>query len=919
MNTEAYPASIQTVALGNSSQYVCSLSAYAAIPQLPPEEYPLVRTDHRLGPHEPMLYPQMWVPIAPHMAWVEKHELHRDLHQRDIVSYVFQYHDWNPAATMSDYGRISGDLLCRLDLAFHEIYVKALPFLKSARTRLLVPTTMITECTRLLSDLRVLTSTFNDSATMVTRVQRGIAELRAFRLFRLDVQHHVSDQTFVSDRIFNYVGVFTSDRAMTDLLHRLGVPVWLLVSGLPPGFLAQPPVPFAKYVKTKPLNQLDQYHTDCVGRRHRNREASPPTYSAPSEDDPHAVPRARTSRRRSRSPPRVHQSSSDHRGLSSGASSRRARSPGPSRGQPPAVSVVPRYVLHEQPRYNDPKTHRHPDAPESWRPRDWVTDPGHQAAQGFELPSWVPELPVWLRDVAASVDRSVTREWRLCATDCIHPVPQDIFNRPLAYSMPPMHLLLKHEKRFKYVSAAWAALRDFWLRKLSDGDDCALSATLWRKILDDKYNISKELAAWIEKNRPQGVSHPTAAAHAPAQSTAQRQENETHISALRIEIRHAQLADATASSDTSLAPPYTRLGQPGEDLVVTKSRETAQPENWSGLLPQLEIFCEMEPRRMRLLDERGYTELRAGYARWDEYWDYDEKRIILFDERSRVPHELAVPVDCEVLLNEGALTWHLSPSDDEGLAQPSRAVWRATGRIATDSAGALIALHAPRLVPQTTPSGASNAPSQSGTTSGGAGDPRGTLSLKSQDSAPPPDPVYGYHAQLPNGQKSTHFVIRQQRLTKDDLVRTDIRAFLIWEIAETEFRFQLRRTDTHVLKSLGLWSPDVEKQRNGLLMKVWGGEDGFVPSGMSAPAHTDAEPRRRLASIYNFWNLIRAWPRCSEVPNLAHYMARKGVSQEKLLRIESDVWKFYAQTYFDYFGVLPSLPRCMPENPFLSA
>ncbi|EJD41649.1 hypothetical protein AURDEDRAFT_169307 [Auricularia subglabra TFB-10046 SS5] len=463
-----------------------------------------------------------------------------------------------------------------------------------------------------------------------------------------------------------------------------------------------------------------------------------------------------------------------------------------------------------------------------------------------------------------------------------------------------MHLLLKHEKRFKYVFSAWAALRDFWLRRLSDGDDCALPATTWRMILDDKYNISNELAAWIEKNGSQGVSPAATSSQAPVQSTAQRQADETNIAALRAQIRDAHLSEATTGPDASHSL-YTRLGQEGEDLVVKSSRGTAQPENWTALLHQLEVYCELAPRRMHHLDERCFVELRAGDVHWDEYWDYDGQRILLFDQRSRVPHEHAIASDCELFLNDGALTWHLSLSDEEGLAQPSRAAWRATTPLVTDPAGALIVFHASRSAPQTTSSGDSKEPRQSGTAAR-SGDARGIPSIKSQHSAPPPDPVYGYHAQIPNGQHSTHFVIRQQRLSKEDLIRIDIRAFLIWEIAETEFRFQLRRIDTYVLKSLGVWGSDVEMQRNVLLMKVWGAEDGFVPSGVSVPTHTDAEPHRRLASIYNFWNLIRAWPRCREVPNLAHHMAREGVSQEQLLRIEQDVWKFFAQTYLDYFG-----------------
>ena len=110
--------------------------------------------------------------------------------------------------------------------------------------------------------------------------------------------------------MFNYVGVFTTDPAMVDLLHRLGVPAWGVVNTLPPGAIVKPAIPWERAVEMKPLEALDSrlYNNQAVehdreGRTEHRSDEARPSY-------------------RSRSPPSTSS----------------------------AASKVPRYMLHEEPR-----------------------------------------------------------------------------------------------------------------------------------------------------------------------------------------------------------------------------------------------------------------------------------------------------------------------------------------------------------------------------------------------------------------------------------------------------------------------------------------------------------------------------------------------------------------------------------------
>lgn len=282
-------------------QYIVNPYGMDRAPELPPLEYPRTRLDYRLGPHDPLLYPQMWNHSAPHLGWIEYRPLHRDLYKDHIVSYVFQETDWSPLYPGAAYGMISREVVTRLRDKFYDIHKYVIPLFAQARTKWLLPKATISHCMKLLSEFQTMAATFVESALNVTRVQRGIAELLAFYRFRMDVKYHVQGRHYVSEICYLYVGVFTTDRHISSLLHRLGIPVWLVVQGLPQQFKAEDVLDTTAWttavesamLEAVPVDEMDLDLPSQSGAasssRTRSRSRSP-------------VPRLPRERRRSRSP-----------------------------------------------------------------------------------------------------------------------------------------------------------------------------------------------------------------------------------------------------------------------------------------------------------------------------------------------------------------------------------------------------------------------------------------------------------------------------------------------------------------------------------------------------------------------------------------------------------------------------------------
>ncbi|KZV80186.1 hypothetical protein EXIGLDRAFT_781304 [Exidia glandulosa HHB12029] len=370
--------------LVNDFPYVASFWPDDPIPQLPPrDESVRVLLDYRNGPHDPLLWPQRDPLNAPHTAYFERVELHSNLSQ-NIVGYVYNPQtDWIASTEGSDMGHIRADLFTRLRWAYADVRMTVEPYLQRAKTPHLVPYQTINECNVLISEFKSLATTVREAGVNVTRLQRGIAELRAWYRFRLDVRFHLPHGDYRAPVEYNYVGVFTTDLKYAQTLHRLGVPVWVALRCLPPNFYREhvrESMIWRGRVETRHLDAFDpdMRFIDSTGRQVVGTPTEPLMWSSTAADAVptnliHTMPayaRARTSgpvfrlgrldnaqepvqrTERSRSPSRLPRDAH-------GSLARRPSPPRPSSSAPvPADGAAPQAALAGE----TPRPKRDPDS-----------------------------------------------------------------------------------------------------------------------------------------------------------------------------------------------------------------------------------------------------------------------------------------------------------------------------------------------------------------------------------------------------------------------------------------------------------------------------------------------------------------------------------------------------------------------------
>ncbi|KZV98183.1 hypothetical protein EXIGLDRAFT_763677 [Exidia glandulosa HHB12029] len=880
-----------------AKKHIASRYGFPTVPSLPPFEYPRARVDWRLGPHEPMQYPQMWDHSAPHLAWIEYSPSHTDLYSQPITGYVFQKTDWEPIHAHSEYGRVSTPVLSRLREAFHAIHKLVLPLFAEARTKHLLPKRTISECMALLSEFQTVAAAFKASALNVTRVQRGIAELRGFYRFRMDCRYHVQNGYFVSEVINHYVGVYTTDRHISSLLHRLGVPVFLVFDAIPKGVsievLSQPPTSWGLWVETRLLDAV------------------------------HLPPETDSSRSLTNIGKRVKQFNTD-----------------------PQMQV------------------------------------GRAKVQ-VEMAEWVPDALPWLADICATVDTSEDRQRRLCAPDVEYPVPQSFFTQGSLYIMPPVHLFYKkNPKASEIVFTCWGSIDTFWTSRVS-GDDPTLgnglSAPTWRTFLDMKYkprdipaNVTvattedSENANTTATSNEAGVDRTTSrwghlgkATRVSKPAVSESESSLEHrASQLEDETYRALLIAAHESDDESdddepamynaneLRIYYTRPAARDErPLLSEEQRHTARPPNWD--VTRLEYYVEEDSRRMTKASENRKGLVRFSNC-WDRFDDYENKRRLFFMRSSRVASEF--PEGGERRIAEGVLTWHRDREDNVGRAHPSQYIWPFERPQAELRSHERALEHAPYLL---TPDQAiadgipveligksmreiereminralwtketmwPSARKEIAVPMHPA--PTATVARPEPVTATQrePDPIYGTHAPLPYGRAVSEFRFGTHVVTAEDLKKVEYRKFILWRIQEATFRFQLRRLDMYVLKAMGVWD-DVAGDRATLWLKCWGrGSESFVPGGDVEPLLSRENPMDRFLGLTALSKIVHSWPRSESFRSMHEYLHRPlGLYEAQVPIVERDLWRLYAQTHFDYFGLMPTLPAKMPPNPFSSA
>lgn len=138
------------------------------------------------------------------------------------------------------------------------------------------------------------------------------------------------------------------------------------------------------------------------------------------------------------------------------------------------------------------------------------------------------------------------------------------------------------------------------------------------------------------------------------------------------------------------------------------------------------------------------------------------------------------------------------------------------------------------------------------------------------------------------------------------------KAVVVWELQEMTFRFELWELD-RVLRRL---YPEIAVRSDGDrlndVLAVWGG-DSLIPTSTTNPLLNPYDKVKHRAAYEAFRELIQPWPRLP-----AGLKAGQSVEEMSKPRFDSfrlQMWRFYNQTYYDYFARYAPLPTEYPKHP----
>ncbi|EJD46877.1 hypothetical protein AURDEDRAFT_163939 [Auricularia subglabra TFB-10046 SS5] len=151
------------------------------------------------------------------------------------------------------------------------------------------------------------------------------------------------------------------------------------------------------------------------------------------------------------------------------------------------------------------------------------------------------------------------------------------------------------------------------------------------------------------------------------------------------------------------------------------------------------------------------------------------------------------------------------------------------------------------------------------------------------------------------------------------------RRYILWELGELEFRYELFSLDLAIRQSHPEYTTllNTAGDRYRQCKACWGGSD-FVP-GADPRANnqlTDPDPRERLVALRQFYEFMRPWPRTDELLKPWELIVAGGDDLQSIncesnafYDLESSIWHCYGQTYFDYRHRLPIIPHNRPDMP----
>ncbi|KZV79082.1 hypothetical protein EXIGLDRAFT_782832 [Exidia glandulosa HHB12029] len=933
----------------------------------PPMSDPFTCIDYRCGANDYTTYPQRADPRRPHLPWIRDRVTGDSFNATPLVAYIFQPDDWFRDGDSGDVGWVSLGLRTALRESYYSVVKDCRPLFDKAVNKSVLPLDVVDGCARALCALDASSMTFLAAAEHVTVVQKGIAELEGFYLFRQDVEYNYYDETYTSDVVLKVLGMFTEDKDMWLRLYRLGIPVALLHKELPPGFrqedVIEPPA-YDAFVQCRPLDgPLALRSTRSISPdRRRSRSASPERLAHRADHNPGFV-----------APPR-----------------------GKLRREPDAFE---RRVFHDH------------------YPSTRVKLEKYFGNELENLPRWYPSPPKFLQGIVENIDRSEERAMVLSRSDIRSSVPQNGKFQRIQCMLPPLHLFLKGatlealEKNLTFRLRNWVAARPVWYTRLTyELPDVqrngGLQPTIWEQILDAKFKSNGRRAPSVSSDARLRCNveeeEEALQANRRARDLQQKEEAEGlrllgHFQALqdpderekrlrerderrkRFEILAAQERQAQ-----HVVRAYTITAEPGRNDLTEIQRHLAMPPTLAGFSHWVEEEAEefvMVQTTARLAELRGDAE-----ERYEEWHDYENKRRLYFD---RTRNETSIADEWPTTLPGGLpgqraiskdakLIFVLDPKMPHLTATPTKYIWLPE-RVAAAHKHMEYMLELHWFDNNGEATHATDIPAElSGKTLGEI--EKASLQLNilvekgvwkqeqrwsqvflypwlaklkthsplSPPPSPPPRPktpiptdafeplkpapfpvqarkatdgkycpLYGWHDPVPNGFSLESFWIGPRRMAAAELERAEVREFLLWELEEAAFRFELRALDMRILEAEGLWD-DLGPGREQLWFKCWGGKEGFIPGGVVKPYQTHELLPMRLGSIHAMLKMMLPWPRYNDRKTLEMYTRKKdGMNLEELAAVEVEMWQFYAQSYYDYFAVTPVLPKSMPENPAL--
>ncbi|KAJ7682424.1 hypothetical protein DFH06DRAFT_293927 [Mycena polygramma] len=209
----------------------------------PPGVTPGIRDDGFWGPHEYSLLPQLFCVDSPYMAWIPL-----EYDGLDVLRFLSQFQfalgpastHFKPNLAWRRRGTVDPAVLAMFQADVNVVYTEVLTGIDVVKSRpdlshIRLPLGAVERTYASLLALRVNFLTRQDVLEYAACLKRSMAELQGFILWSRELDVWMDPSSSIFDRAGRRLrGAVCEDMLSYESLHRMGVPAWCFVTGLPP-------------------------------------------------------------------------------------------------------------------------------------------------------------------------------------------------------------------------------------------------------------------------------------------------------------------------------------------------------------------------------------------------------------------------------------------------------------------------------------------------------------------------------------------------------------------------------------------------------------------------------------------------------------------------------------------------------------